>query len=108
MSMERRGGDRNARQSARRFFLAQPVFAGVMPRSPALARFLEQVELRRVGKGERVYTAGARSERIYLVRDGGRETDKAASYTALPGWEEETPTGLLIINDAHPFDDRAL
>lgn len=47
-------------------------------------------------------------QQFYLVRDDAREAVKAAIYTALPGWDEETPPYLLIITDAHPFDDLAL
>ena len=50
--------------------MAQPVFSGVMPRSPAFTDFLAQVELRRYNKGEVIYAPGAASRFIYLVRDG--------------------------------------
>lgn len=68
--MERRAIDRDIKQALRRFFMAQPVFAGVMPRSAAFVDFLAQVELRRYHKGEVIYTPGAASRFIYLVRDG--------------------------------------
>ncbi|MCR9141219.1 MAG: patatin-like phospholipase family protein [bacterium] len=68
--MERRSLDRDTKQALRRFFMAQPVFSGVMPRSPAWMDFLSRVELRHFNKGEVIYEPGSASRFIYLVRDG--------------------------------------
>lgn len=61
--------------------MAQPVFAGVMPRSPAWLDFLNRVELRRYNKGDVIYEPGHTSRFIYLVRDGEIHITRTARAT---------------------------
>lgn len=79
---------RDAKQAMRRFFLAQPIFAGVMPRSAAWQTFMNQVELRDFAKGESVYEPGHASRFVYLVRDGEVHITRAGRVAVDDG---ETP-----------------
>ncbi len=53
-----------------RFLHAQPMFRRVSTRSHAFQRFLTRIRLERFERGRAVYTSGADSEHLYVVRDG--------------------------------------